>query len=575
MIAVLKPHESLLDRAIAIMRVALYPRVSTPDQEEEGTSLESQEQRMRTYCAARPGYRVDERHIYRETHTGKEFWERQELNRLRAAVRAGEVDVVLCYAIDRLTRNQAHLYIFADECERAGVRLEFVTESFEDSAVGRFLRSAKAFAAEVEHEKIKERTLRGKRTRGEKGKIHNHGAELYGYQRDKARGVRVIEESEARIIRRIFQWYVGEKVGIRTIVTRLNDDPAWAVPAPTAGKRTYKNGRIPRWRSATIRRLLADPSYKGEGYAWRTRRVAGGKKWPELRPVDEWIPLPEGTVPQIVSPATWEAAQVRLETNRGQDGRNKARPYLLRGVIRCGHDDCGAPMRASPERGTRTYRCSSRERPDGPCGGSRVSADQCEAWAWAQIAAVLRDPSIIAAEYERQRAEGPDTTLLADKASAERALARLDKQQERLLRRFRQSEDGDDEADDTAWQLVKRELAQVEAEKKQFRATITEAEQRLADAGQALAKLEALTAFCANWQENVERATWDDQRLAIEALGVVVSANGHEYLIRGNVPLDGAGPSGAIAGTVSITCSCKRHATCIPFSFSNAGAVGR
>ena len=102
--------------------------------------------------------------------------------------------------------------------------------------------------------------------------------------------------------------------------------------------------------------------------------------------------------------ATWEAAQLRLETNRGQDNRDNARPYLLRGAIRC---TSGQPMRTSPEHGKRTYRCASRETARAPAVAAGYPLDECEASAWAQIAAVLRDPSIIAAEYERQRAAGP------------------------------------------------------------------------------------------------------------------------------------------------------------------------
>jgi DNA invertase Pin-like site-specific DNA recombinase len=46
--------------------------------------------------------------------------------------------------------------------ERGGARLEFVTETFEDTAIGRFILAARAFTAEVEREKIAERTMRGK-----------------------------------------------------------------------------------------------------------------------------------------------------------------------------------------------------------------------------------------------------------------------------------------------------------------------------------------------------------------------------------------------------------------------------
>ena len=61
---------------------------------------------------------------------------------------------MIAYAVDRLSRNQAHLYILAEELETSGIAVQFVTESFEDSAVGKFIRSAKAFAAEVEREKF-------------------------------------------------------------------------------------------------------------------------------------------------------------------------------------------------------------------------------------------------------------------------------------------------------------------------------------------------------------------------------------------------------------------------------------
>jgi predicted site-specific integrase-resolvase len=131
---------------------ALYERVSTGGQEAEGTSLDTQEAACRAHAAER-GYQVAEEHIYREVHTGAEMWERPKLTALREAVRQGRVGAVICYALDRLSRKQAHVSIIADECERAGVPLLFVTEEFERSPVGEFIRNAKAFAAELERER--------------------------------------------------------------------------------------------------------------------------------------------------------------------------------------------------------------------------------------------------------------------------------------------------------------------------------------------------------------------------------------------------------------------------------------
>src|SRR5215217_3402798 len=137
-------------------RAAIYVRVSTSAQEDEGTSLDTQEARCRSY-AEHHGYQITD--IYRDVFTGAQYRERPGLSALREQVRAGAVDVVLAYALDRLSRNQAHLAILAEEVEDHGGRLEFVTEDFEDSAVGKFIRSAKSFAAEVEREKIGERSV--------------------------------------------------------------------------------------------------------------------------------------------------------------------------------------------------------------------------------------------------------------------------------------------------------------------------------------------------------------------------------------------------------------------------------
>ncbi len=96
---------------------------------------------------------------------------------------------MICYAVDRLSRNQAHIYIVVEEFDRAGTRLEFVTEDFEDSAVGKFLLSAKGFAAEIEREKILERSIRGKRARDRTlcQSLSTRAAEPRGSARPKCR----------------------------------------------------------------------------------------------------------------------------------------------------------------------------------------------------------------------------------------------------------------------------------------------------------------------------------------------------------------------------------------------------
>src|SRR5205814_1170914 len=97
--------------------------------------------------------------------------ERPGIERARELLRAGAVDDVIVYAVDRLSRHQNHIGVLFADIQDADAELCCVTEPFEDTAVGRFILAARAFAAEVEREKISERTKRGKAERARSGRI--------------------------------------------------------------------------------------------------------------------------------------------------------------------------------------------------------------------------------------------------------------------------------------------------------------------------------------------------------------------------------------------------------------------
>src|SRR5207253_398797 len=163
------------------LRAALYSRVSSPGQEQDGTSLDTQEAADRRHAVAL-GATILAEHVYREVYSGIELWERPQLTRLRDAIRHREVDVVVCYAIDRLARDPVHLGVILTEADHAGVAVEFVTEPLDSSPEGQLIRFVRGYAAKVEHEKIKERTRRGKRERVAAGKPLPGCRPLYGYR---------------------------------------------------------------------------------------------------------------------------------------------------------------------------------------------------------------------------------------------------------------------------------------------------------------------------------------------------------------------------------------------------------
>ncbi len=153
------------------VRALVYSRVSTDAQERDGTSLDTQERACVEYAQAK-GWAVVE--CIKDTASGSNL-DRPGIERVRQLLSQGLVDVVLAYAVDRLSRNQIHIAVLLDDIERADATLEFVTEDFENTPVGRLILNVRAFAGEVEREKIAERTMRGKLERARAGKIPQGG----------------------------------------------------------------------------------------------------------------------------------------------------------------------------------------------------------------------------------------------------------------------------------------------------------------------------------------------------------------------------------------------------------------
>ena len=315
----------------------IYSRVSTDAQERDGTSLDTQERASLAYVQANGEQQVE---CIRDTASGFSL-DRPGIQRVRQLLHQGKVDVVVAYSVDRLSRNQNHIGVLLDEVERAGARLEFVTEKFEDTAIGRFILSARAFVGEVEREKISERTMRGKEERARSGKLpQGTGKGCFGYHYNKETGQREIIPEEGEVVRRIFVEFC-DNASCHGIATSLSRE----------GVLAFGGGL---WHPLTIRRMLQNETYTGKTIYRRTRvetvrDFLSGKK--KRRVVDlpqkDWIDVP-GATPAIISQATFDRAQSILnDPSRRLLGDNRGR--------RSASEPCGGrrsePVRASCHRG--------------------------------------------------------------------------------------------------------------------------------------------------------------------------------------------------------------------------------
>ena len=494
-------------------QAAVYVRVSS-DQQGRNYSLATQEAACREYAAAQ-GYEVAEQHVYRETHTAAELYERPELSRLREAMGQGEFEALVCYDPDRFSRNQVHTALLQHFCDRAGVTLRFALFDFERSATGQFLLNARAFAAELELEKLRERTQRGKLARLKDGKLPAMPKPPYGYRfRDASKGALEIDEGTAPIVRRIFAG-VSRSVSLHRMADQLN---AEAIPTPT--------GRGV-WHHSTVQKLLLREAYIGVARAQRTiGRRENGQRQRHIRPEADQILLPAGTIPPIVSQEVFDAAQERLRTNKLTAVRNHRNPeaFLLRaGFICCGY--CGKSIVARSE-----YRDGTGRRYPGryiahkhgtECPLVWHDAAELDGAVWERVYGILTNPAIISREVAKRR--GTDPTA-GDRAAVERTLADVTRQQANLARRVAAI---DDEAVAT---ILLAELASLGERRRGLLA------ERDVLAGRYEAwqcdqqALDSLEAWCARIARGLADATYERKRQALTALGVRVKlfALGHD-----------------------------------------------
>src|SRR5215813_1297868 len=134
---------------------AIYPRVSSVAQT-DGFSLETQE-RGQLARAAELGWRILPEHIFRETHTGEELFERPQLTRLRRLIADGTIKGVIFFDVDRFARDPVWIEMVVQECMHFGAEVAFVRGSDDlgkDTPEARIMRMLKGYAAQVELSQI-------------------------------------------------------------------------------------------------------------------------------------------------------------------------------------------------------------------------------------------------------------------------------------------------------------------------------------------------------------------------------------------------------------------------------------
>ena len=312
------------------LRVTFYARVST-DSQEQLNSLSNQityyEELIRKNVAwiYVPGY-ID------EGLSGISTKKRENFHRMIDDAKAGKFDLIITKEISRFARNTLDSIQYTRDLLNAGVAVFFQNDNIktidEDSELRLSIMSS---IAQDELRKLSSRVKFGHQQAIKEGVVLGN-SRLFGYIKDKGR--LVIDESEAPMVRQLFEMYASGEYSLKQIEKIFWDQ----------GYRNYRGNRIAH---TTMSNMISNAKYKGYYVGNKVKVIDMFTKKQKFLPPEEWVMFKDETgeiVPAIVSEELWEKANTVLR-RRSEDVKNRQgicnTDNLLTGKLYC--TCCGTP----------------------------------------------------------------------------------------------------------------------------------------------------------------------------------------------------------------------------------------
>lgn len=367
---------------------ALYIRVSTDFQKDEGYSIEFQEEKLRAYCNAKD--MVVSEVFIDPAYSGSNI-DRPALQSLIDRVK--EFDAVIVYKLDRLSRSQKDtLYLIEDIFNPNDIAFISVSESFDTSTpFGRAMVGILSVFAQLERENIKERMLSGRVQRAKNGLHNGQSNTPIGYR--KINGKLVVDEYEKRQILDLADLYLSGLGSVR-IMQEMN-------------RRGYKTS-YGNWTRSTIDTILFNPVLRGEvSFMGETYK---------------------GEHEKIIS----DELYVRLLEQKAlrKTGSAFKRIYLLSGLLWCEH--CGGRVAAKNIHGKHYYACYSATKSnrhmikDPNCTLPRFTMSNLENQILNEVMGIYNNIDLYIEEHKKKH-QAPDVSAL------EKRIESLNKQEKRLM----------------------------------------------------------------------------------------------------------------------------------------------
>jgi site-specific DNA recombinase len=529
---------------------AIYARVSS-DRQKENHTIASQTAALKEHAHAHD-YLVPAEWVFEDEGYSGATLVRPGLEALRDLAAQGEIEAVLVYSPDRLSRKYAYQVVLAEELSRCGVALVFLQAPSGETAEDRLLVQFQGMIAEYERAQILERYRRGKRHKAQIGVVSVLSGAPYGYRylkkSDTAEACYQVIEHEADVVRMVFDAYTQEGLSINAIARLLNQ------------RQIATRHDDTRWERSTVWAMLRNPAYRGRACYGKTElrprqritrplrqrnRLPSRNSASHERPRQDWIEI---AVPALVSDETFELAQEQLERNRRFSPRRTSEPSLLQGLLVC--RQCGYALYRTSTRTSKRklyyYRClgsdAYRHLRGALCHNRPVRQDCLDEFVWREIVRLLEEPALVQAEIDRRVEAARNADPLRQRQQHLRQQqTRLQNGIERLL---------------TAYQEELLSLAQLRqrmpALRKQQQAVDSELESlefAAADRSRYLRLIENLTEFCTKLRSRAQALDVIERQQIARSLIKEILIDPNTIVIRHTIPLPkpppaGDGPSG-------------------------------
>lgn len=478
------------------VRCAIYTRKSTSEGlDSDFNTLDAQREAAELYIRSQAGqgWTIVPTHYDDGGFTGGNM-DRPALQRLLDDIERGQIDMVVVYKVDRLSRSLLDFSRLVERFEKKKVGFVSITQHFDTStSMGRLVLNVLLSFAQFERELISERTrdkIQAARRRGK----WTGGQVCLGYRVDPDRRALVAVPEEAELVRLIFDMYL-RTYSVGRIAARLNEMGHAQKRHVSKDGRTRGGGR---WNKVAVHHLLRNALYIG-----KVRGATGELFAGEHEPI----------VSLDVFEKVGEALQFRAT---GRVSRSRRLDFLLTGILRCG--PCNSGMSTSTGRGRgqsyRYYRCVRASKESARCPTGLVPADDIERTLITHVREAAKRDDVRA--QIRARVGGHDGAIGELRTARDRLheqVAEIGSEAKRLLSAFSTA------TGTGGGRLLATKLGEIEVEQDRLRLEAEEIDARLRRVADDQRKGEQVKQLLESFDELWDALVLEEQR---ELLHVVV-----------------------------------------------------